>query len=75
MNEVFQNFTHPVESAFIKLHTIILASDPYAEIVQQADLIACHSTPVHKYLTAYFSRSPMGLIDGRVNAKKEMIIK
>ena len=30
------------------VHTIIWISDSYASPVQHADMIVCHSTPVHK---------------------------
>ena len=33
-----------MESAFIKLRTIIWILDPYSLIVQHTDMIACHST-------------------------------
>ena len=33
-----------MESAFIKLRTIIWIFDPYSLIVQHTDMIACHST-------------------------------
>ena len=33
-----------MQSAFIKLRTIIWILDPYSLIVQHTDMIACHST-------------------------------
>ena len=37
----------PLESAFIKQHTIIWTSDPKASIVQHTDMIACQKETVH----------------------------
>ena len=42
-----------MESAFIKLYTLIWTSNPYASIVQHADMIAFHSKNVCKNKTAH----------------------
>ena len=42
----------PLESAFIKLHTIIWTSDPYASSVLHADMKAIHSTSIYKTLNS-----------------------
>ena len=41
----------PWESALIKLCTIICTSDPYASIVQHADMIAFYLTSVKRNLS------------------------
>ena len=38
----------PMESAYIKLHTIIWTFNPYVCILQNADTIASHSTSIRK---------------------------
>ena len=48
------------EVSFIKLRTIIWISDPYDNIVQCTDMIACSSTPARKGYTAHQRQLPAG---------------
>ena len=59
----------PVNSLF-NLHTTIWTSNPDASIVQRVDMIACHSTPVHK---AHYLQSAL-LVEHIINMEYSTVL-